>query len=140
MDITQSSNRAILDWNSLNIGSSAQVNFVQPSPAAVALNRVVGQDPSQILGRLTANGQVFLVNPNGIYFGRNAQVDVAGLVATTHNIKNAVQQKTAVARSLRDRVHHQLLFISKLVRIGKSILYGGELRRCFTLFDPSLSH
>jgi hypothetical protein len=49
---------------------------------------VVGEDPSAILGRLTANGQVFLVNPNGIYFGKDSQIDVAGLVASTHNIRN----------------------------------------------------
>ena len=88
MDITQSSDRAILNWQSFNIGQSAHVNFNQPSASAVTLNRVVGGDPSQILGRMTANGQVFLSNPNGIYFGKNAQIDVAGLVATTHNIRD----------------------------------------------------
>lgn len=86
--ITQTTDRAIIDWKSYNIGANEHVQYYQPSAASVSLNRVTGQDPSQILGRLTANGQVFLVNPNGIYFGKNAQVDVAGLVASTHNIRN----------------------------------------------------
>ncbi|MDP2752524.1 MAG: filamentous hemagglutinin N-terminal domain-containing protein [Rhodocyclaceae bacterium] len=86
--ITQTTDKAIIDWKSYSIGASEQVQYYQPSAASVSLNRVTGQDPSQILGRLTANGQVFLVNPNGIYFGRNAQIDVAGLVASTHNIRN----------------------------------------------------
>lgn len=86
--ITQTSNRATIDWKSFSIGANEQVQFYQPSASSVALNRVVGTDPSVILGRLTANGQVFLVNPNGIVFGKGSQVDVAGLMATTHNIKN----------------------------------------------------
>ena len=87
--ITQSSQKAIIDWQSFSIAANQHTQFIQPSAASVTLNRVVGVDPSQILGRLTANGQVFLVNPNGIYFGKNAQIDVAGLIATTHNIRNA---------------------------------------------------
>jgi filamentous hemagglutinin family protein len=86
--ITQSSQKAIIDWQSFSIAANQHTQFIQPSAASVTLNRVVGVDPSQILGRLTANGQVFLVNPNGIYFGKNAQIDVAGLIATTHNIRN----------------------------------------------------
>lgn len=86
--ITQTTDKAIIDWQKFSIGANEHVQFYQPSASSVTLNRVVGQDPSQILGRLTANGQVFLVNPNGIYFGKNAQIDVAGLVASTHNIRN----------------------------------------------------
>ncbi len=86
--IRQTSDKAIIDWQKFNIGANEHVQYYQPSAKAVALNRVVGQDPSAILGRLTANGQVFLVNPNGVYFGKNAQIDVAGLVASTHNIRN----------------------------------------------------
>jgi filamentous hemagglutinin family protein len=88
VDITQTTDKAIIDWNSFSINANEHTAFHQPSAGSVTLNRVVGEDPSQILGRLTANGQVFLVNPNGIYFGKNAQVDVAGLVASTHNIRN----------------------------------------------------
>lgn len=88
LGITQTSNKAIVDWKSFSIGANEHTQFYQPSASSVILNRVVGEDPSKILGRLTANGQVFLVNPNGIYFGKNAQIDVAGLVASTHNIRN----------------------------------------------------
>ena len=52
------------------------------------LNRVIGGDPSKILGTLQSNGRVFLINPNGILFGAGAQVDVAGLVASTLNLRN----------------------------------------------------
>lgn len=88
VSIRQASDKAVIDWQKYGIGAGEQVQYYQPSASSVTLNRVVGQDPSQILGRLTANGQVFLVNPNGIYFGKNAQIDVAGLIATTHNIRN----------------------------------------------------
>jgi len=88
LGITQTSNKAIVDWKSFSIGANEHTQIYQPSASAVILNRVVGEDPSKILGRLTANGQVFLVNPNGIFFGKNAQIDVASLVASTHNIRN----------------------------------------------------
>jgi filamentous hemagglutinin family protein len=83
MRIEQASSRAAIDWQSFNIGAQASVTFDQPSANAIALNRVLGASGSEIFGRLSANGQVFLVNPNGILFGRGAQVDVGGLVAST---------------------------------------------------------
>ena len=86
MDVNQTSQRMIANWNSFSIGSNAWVNFNQPNSSAVALNRVVGNDPSQIFGRLTANGQVFLINPNGVLFGQSGRADVGGIVASTLNI------------------------------------------------------
>ena len=83
MSIVQGTPRAVLNWQSFNIGANASVAFRQPSANAIALNRVLGGDPSQIFGRLSSNGQVFLTNPSGILFGRGAQVDVGGILATT---------------------------------------------------------
>ena len=89
MTISQSSNRAAIDWQSFNLGSQAQLAFVQPSSSSVTLNRVLDSNPSQIFGRISANGQVFLSNPNGVYFAPGSSVDVGGLVATTHSISNS---------------------------------------------------
>jgi filamentous hemagglutinin family protein len=89
LQITQSSDKAIIDWRSYSIGSQAWVNYTMPGAGSVSLNRVTGGDPSHILGKLTANGTVMLVNPNGVFFGKGATIDVAGLVATTANISNA---------------------------------------------------
>jgi filamentous hemagglutinin family protein len=86
--ITQSTAKSAIDWQSFSIGTQEYVQFVQPGTTAVTLNRVIGNDPSQLLGQMTANGQIFLVNPNGVYFGPNAVIDVAGLLATTFNISN----------------------------------------------------
>ncbi len=88
MRVTQGSDRMVANWNTFNIGSSAKVTFAQPSAQAVALNRVLGADPSQILGQLSANGQVFLINPNGVIFGRGARVDVGGIVASALSLGN----------------------------------------------------
>ena len=86
MVVTQGSARLGVDWQSFNIGANGSVTFVQPGRDAVALNRVVGNDASQIFGRLTANGQVFLVNPNGVLFAPGSKVDVGGLVASSLNL------------------------------------------------------
>ena len=88
MTIDQSSQRAIIDWSSFNIGSNAEVRFNQPGVTASVLNRIYGLDPTIIQGKLTANGQVLLINQNGILFDRGAQVNVQSLVASTLNISN----------------------------------------------------
>ena len=86
LTIQQNSDKLAIDWNSFSIGQGHSVNFVQPGAASVALNRVLGPDVSVIQGALNANGQVFLVNPNGVLFSPTAQVNVGSLVASTLNI------------------------------------------------------
>ena len=88
MTINQSSNRMITQWETFNIGSQAAVAFQQPSASSVALNRIQDTLPSQIFGRLSANGQIFLLNPAGIVFGPTARVDVGGLVASSLNLSD----------------------------------------------------
>ncbi|MBF9045905.1 filamentous hemagglutinin N-terminal domain-containing protein [Rhodobacterales bacterium LSUCC0031] len=88
MTINQSTPNLVADWQSFSVGAGNTVEFVQPSTSAAALNRVVGADVSTIQGSIRANGQVFLLNPNGILFTPTAQVNVGGLIASTLNISN----------------------------------------------------
>src|SRR5687768_12591590 len=74
---------AIINWKSFSIGANEVTRFIQESAQSRVLNRVTGVDPSVILGALQSNGRVFLINPNGIAFGAGAQVNVAGLIAST---------------------------------------------------------
>jgi filamentous hemagglutinin family protein len=83
MTVQQNSNQLIANWSTFNIGKDATVNFAQPSASSQVLNRTSDLNASQIMGRLNANGQVFLLNPNGVVFGNGAQVNVGGLVAST---------------------------------------------------------
>ena len=87
-DIIQRTDKTIIDWNTFSIAADERVRFQQPTSQSIALNRVKSQDASYILGQLTANGRVMLINPNGILFGKDARVDVGGLVATTIDIDN----------------------------------------------------
>jgi filamentous hemagglutinin family protein len=87
LTITNSPN-AIINWQGFSINNNEAVRFIQQSSTSAVLNRVIGQDPSRILGLLQSNGRVFLINPNGILFGQGARIDVNGLVASTLNISN----------------------------------------------------
>ncbi|HXO00860.1 MAG TPA: filamentous hemagglutinin N-terminal domain-containing protein, partial [Stellaceae bacterium] len=89
LTIDQTTPRAAIDWKSFNIGPNQTTQFVQPSASAIALNRVQAGDPSVIAGRLTANGQLVLINPSGIVFTKGAQVDVNSLLATPTGISTA---------------------------------------------------
>src|SRR6185295_2544055 len=87
--VNQFSDKAIINWNLFNIGVGEKTTFNQPNASSIMLNRVVGGlGPSEILGTLTANGKVFIVNRDGIIFGAGAVVTTAGFLATTSDIKN----------------------------------------------------
>ena len=86
--INQNTNNLIINWQGFSIGAAESVQFVQPGVDSTALNRVIGIDPSIILGQLSGNGQVFITNASGVFFGPGSQVDVHGLVATTLGISD----------------------------------------------------
>ncbi|MBC7649716.1 MAG: filamentous hemagglutinin N-terminal domain-containing protein, partial [Vitreoscilla sp.] len=88
MRINQATDKAVLNWQTFNIGVGNSVQFVQPATTSIALNRIVGNEASSIYGSLSANGQVFLVNPAGAMFAPGAQVNVGGLVASSLGISN----------------------------------------------------
>lgn len=87
LEITNSAN-AIINWQSFNIGQGEITRFIQPSADSAVLNRVTGANVSELLGNLSSNGHVFLINPHGIVVGENAVIDVAGFVASTLNLSN----------------------------------------------------
>jgi filamentous hemagglutinin family protein len=80
---------SIINWQSFSIAPGELTRFVQQNASSSVLNRITGQNPSQILGALQSNGKVFLINPNGIVFGANSRVDVNGLVASSLNLSDA---------------------------------------------------
>ena len=87
--VNQTSQRVAIDWTSLSTRANEALVFNQPNAQAIALNRITGSSPSELLGSLTANGQVFILNPNGVLFGAGSQVNVGGLVASTLGMGNA---------------------------------------------------
>ncbi len=89
MTINQQSQKVIIKWQSFNIGRDASVEFKQPDDG-VAVNPILQGSPSEIFGRLSANGQVYLINQNGILFGKSAQIDTHSLVASTLPISDEV--------------------------------------------------
>jgi filamentous hemagglutinin family protein len=100
--INQASQRMAIDWTKLSTAANESLVFKQPGASSIALNRVTGADPSQLLGSLSANGQVFVLNPNGVMFGATSQVNVGGLVASTLGLSN----DDFMARRCRQPGHH----------------------------------
>ncbi len=87
--VNQSTQSAIINWQSFNIGAGETTRIYMPNSSSTQLDRVIGGSPTQILGTLYSNGKVFLVNPDGILFGMGARINVGSLVATTNDITNS---------------------------------------------------
>jgi len=86
--IQQTTNKAIIDWQSFNIGAGEHTQFIQPSTDSITLNRVTSGGASEILGRLTANGGIMLINQHGIIIGQGAEIDVGSLVGSAADLSN----------------------------------------------------
>src|ERR1700730_6644426 len=109
LSINQTSNSAILNWSSFNIGANGSVSFHQPSASSIALNRIFQNSPSQIFGNLSANGQVYLVNLNGFLFGPTSTVNVGSLLVSSlplalsdANFKNGILSPIANQAAVLD--------------------------------------
>ena len=81
--VNQTTDRAFIQWDNFSVAKGESVRFNQPSATSITANKVVGVAPSEILGAVSANGRIILINPNGIFFGKGSTVDAAGLIATT---------------------------------------------------------
>ena len=82
------SDKSIINYRSFDINEGEHVQFIQPSCRSSVLNRILGEDPSQVLGKLSGNGRVYLINPNGIFFGPNAVINTGSFLASTLNIRD----------------------------------------------------
>ncbi|MBN2832764.1 MAG: filamentous hemagglutinin N-terminal domain-containing protein, partial [Campylobacterales bacterium] len=91
--INQSTQKASINWQNFSIGAHESVNFKQPNASSITLNRVIGNEKSIINGALNANGQVWILNSNGVLFNASAKVNTAGLLATTMQLSDEDFQK-----------------------------------------------
>lgn len=98
--ITTGTSRTVIDWQNFSIAAGNKVTIQQPGTSSITVNEVVGADPSRIFGDLSSNGRVVLANPNGLWFGPDSHVDVAGLVASTATLSNAAKQAFAAGGRL----------------------------------------
>lgn len=88
MTVNQSTSSAVINWSRFDVGAQAGVNFVQPDASSRTLNRVMSSDPSRIYGHVSANGQLYFVNPNGVIVGPNGRMDAGSVVVSTMDITN----------------------------------------------------
>jgi filamentous hemagglutinin family protein len=84
--INQSTQNMAINWQSYNINANERVQYIQPNSSSIALNRILSNNGSVIAGRIDANGQVILVNPNGVFFTPTSVVNVGGIIASGLNI------------------------------------------------------
>jgi len=86
--IEQQSQRAVIDWKNFSIAQGQSLQFIQPSARSIALNRVTGQQASIIEGQISANGQIWVLNAQGVIIGKQGRVDTQGFLATTLGLSN----------------------------------------------------
>ena len=89
LTINQTTDKTTLNWASFNVSADGRVVFNQPSTSSIALNRIFQSSPSRIFGQIQANGEIYLVNPNGMVFGRTASINAAGILASTLSISDS---------------------------------------------------
>lgn len=146
-EMVRVSDKTILEYPKFNIEQHESTRFEQPTSKSTLLCRVKGSNPSNIRGKLEANGRLLFINPNGIIFSDTAHVSVGTLIASTLDIKNDDFLNDKYKFSLSDyskdskitnqgrieAVHNAVLMAPHVInqgtitaRIGKIALMGGE--------------
>ena len=132
MTIDQTSDKAQINWDSFDIGKKKEVQFTQPTANSVAYNRVIGGNASHIQGKLTANGKVYLANPNGVTITEGAEINVAGLLATTKDLEQISEsgnsyQFTRKAKDGQELKEGQVLNQGKITAQDFVVLNGDKV-------------
>lgn len=128
LTITQSSNQAILDQNTFDIGSDVWVRFNQPSAQSITINNILSTQPAKIDGALSAKGRLFFSSPNEMIFGKDSKVNVETLLATTHRIT----RKTANTFEINNSGNGSIINLGQLAAnniylIGRDVLNAGNI-------------
>lgn len=124
MTIKQESDKAQINWKSFDIGKNKEVEFKQPTTNSVAYNRVIGGNASQIQGKLTANGKVYLANPNGVIITKGAEINVAGLFATTKDLERISENGNSNKFTRKAKQDGQVPKEGQLLKEGQVVKEG----------------
>lgn len=139
MTINQKKPTTQIDWHSFDIGQNKEVEFKQPDANSVAYNRVTGGNASQIQGKLTANGKVYLANPNGVIITKGAQINVAGLLATTKDLENISENINKFTRKAKQDgqvvKNRQVLKDGQVIKEGQVINEGNITAQDFVVLN-----
>ena len=142
MTVNQDSKRLAIDWAGFDIANDERVTFRQPDRDSVALNRVVGDAASVIDGALSGNGHVYVINPNGVLFGKNASVDVGSLVASTARISDRDMTNFAGADGITMAIPEDSS--AKVINAGTIraegglvVLHAAEVENSGTITNPA---
>ena len=141
MTVNQDSKRLAIDWSGFDIANDERVTFRQPDKDSVALNRVVGDAASVIDGTLSGNGHVYVINPNGVLFGKTASVDVGSLVASTARISDSDMTNFANADGITMAIPEDSS--AKVINAGTIraegglvVLHAAEVENSGTITNP----
>ncbi|MCK8924462.1 filamentous hemagglutinin N-terminal domain-containing protein [Haemophilus influenzae] len=130
----KTSDKVQINWHSFDIGKNKEVKFEQPNEHAVAYNRVTGGNASQIQGKLTANGKVYLANPNGVIITQGAEINVAGLFATTKDLER-ISENGNTNQFTRKAKNGQVPKEGQVVKEGQVINEGNITAQDFVVLN-----
>lgn len=134
MTIKQETPTTQIDWHSFDIGKNKEVEFKQPNANSVAYNRVTGGNASHIQGKLTANGKVYLANPNGVIITQGAEINVAGLLATTKDLER-ISENGNTNQFTRKAKNGQVPKEGQVVKEGQVINEGNITAQDFVVLN-----